>query len=100
MMRKRITVAPGVRVNVSKRGVGASVGGKGGRYSVHSSGRRTVSAGSGVVAGVYLRCKQRRQETTIEARRLACASVLCASRPARCGVGDAFGRRYARKPGL
>jgi tetratricopeptide (TPR) repeat protein len=52
-MRKSIKVAPGVRVNVSKRGVGASVGGKGGRYSVHSSGRRTVSAGSGVVPGVY-----------------------------------------------
>ena len=41
-MRKSIKVAPGVRVNVSKRGVGASVGGKGGRYSVHSSGRRTI----------------------------------------------------------
>jgi hypothetical protein len=52
-MRKSIKVAPGVRVNVSKRGVGASVGGKGGRYSVHSSGRRTVSAGSGVIPGVY-----------------------------------------------
>jgi tetratricopeptide (TPR) repeat protein len=52
-MRKSIKVAPGVRVNVSKRGVGASVGGKGGRYSVHSSGRHTVSAGSGVVPGVY-----------------------------------------------
>jgi tetratricopeptide (TPR) repeat protein len=52
-MRKSIKIAPGVKVNVSKRGVGASVGGKGGRYSVHSSGRRTVSAGSGVVPGVY-----------------------------------------------
>jgi Protein of unknown function (DUF4236) len=52
-MRKSIKVAPGVKVNVSKRGVGASVGGKGGRYSVHSSGRKTVSAGSGVVPGVY-----------------------------------------------
>jgi tetratricopeptide (TPR) repeat protein len=52
-MRKSIKVAPGVRVNVSKRGVGASVGGKGGRYSAHSSGRRTVSAGSGIVPGVY-----------------------------------------------
>ena len=52
-MRKSIKVAPGVRVNVSKRGVGASVGGKGGRYSAHSSGRRTVSAGSGVIPGVY-----------------------------------------------
>jgi tetratricopeptide (TPR) repeat protein len=40
-------------MNVSKRGVGASVGAKGARYSAHSSGRRTVSAGSGVIPGVY-----------------------------------------------
>lgn len=52
-MRKSIKVAPGVRLNVSKSGVGASVGGRGGRYSVHSSGRRTVSAGGGVIPGVY-----------------------------------------------
>lgn len=52
-MRKSIKLAPGVRVNVSKRGVGASVGGRGARYSAHSSGRRTVSLGSGVVPGVY-----------------------------------------------
>jgi hypothetical protein len=52
-MRKSIKVAPGVRVNVSRRGVGASVGGPGARYSVHSSGRQTMSAGSGVVPGVY-----------------------------------------------
>jgi tetratricopeptide (TPR) repeat protein len=52
-MRKAIKVAPGVRLNVSKSGVGTSVGGRGGRYSVHSSGRSTVSAGSGVVPGVY-----------------------------------------------
>lgn len=52
-MRKSIKVAPGVRLNVSKTGVGASVGGKGARTSVHSSGRRTTTLGSGVVPGVY-----------------------------------------------
>jgi tetratricopeptide (TPR) repeat protein len=52
-MRKSMKVAPGVRLSVSKSGVGASVGGRGGRYSVHSSGRRTVSGGGGVVPGVY-----------------------------------------------
>jgi tetratricopeptide (TPR) repeat protein len=52
-MRKSMKVVPGVRLTVSKMGVGASVGGTGGRYSVHSSGRRTVSAGGGVVPGVY-----------------------------------------------
>jgi Protein of unknown function (DUF4236) len=43
--RRSIKVAPGVRLSVSKSGVGASVGGKGARYSVHSSGRRTASVG-------------------------------------------------------
>jgi tetratricopeptide (TPR) repeat protein len=51
-MRKSIKLAPGVRLNVSKRGVGASVGAGGARYSAHSSGRRTVSARSGI-PGVY-----------------------------------------------
>jgi tetratricopeptide (TPR) repeat protein len=51
-MRKSIKVAPGVRLNVSKTGVGGSVGGKYGRYSAHSSGRKTVSASTGV-PGVY-----------------------------------------------
>lgn len=51
-MRKSIKVAPGVRLSVSKSGVGASAGGRGARYSAHSSGRRTTTVGSGVVPGV------------------------------------------------
>ena len=51
-MRKSIKLAPGVRLNVSKRGVGMSAGVGGARYSVHSSGRRTISARTGV-PGVY-----------------------------------------------
>lgn len=49
--RKSIKVVPGVRLNLSKTGIGASVG-AGARYSVHSSGRRTVSARTGI-PGVY-----------------------------------------------
>src|SRR3954447_2145065 len=52
-MRKSMKIAPGVRLSVSKSGVGASVGGKGARYSAHSSGRRTTTLGSGVLPGVY-----------------------------------------------
>jgi 2-methylcitrate dehydratase PrpD len=51
-MRKSIKVASGVRLNVSKSSVGASGGGV--LYSVHSSGRRTLSAGSGIVPGVLV----------------------------------------------
>ncbi len=50
--RKSIKVVPGVRLNLSKTGVGMSVGAGPSRYSVHSSGRKTVSARSGI-PGVY-----------------------------------------------
>ncbi len=44
-MRKSIRLGGGVRLNLGKRGVGLSAGGKGFRYSVNSSGRRTTSVG-------------------------------------------------------
>ncbi len=44
-MRKSFRLAKGVRVNLSKSGIGVSAGIKGARYSVHSSGRRTTSVG-------------------------------------------------------
>lgn len=43
--RKSFKIAPGVRVNLSKKGVGMSVGTKGARYSVSSTGRRTTTIG-------------------------------------------------------
>ncbi|KOF10621.1 hypothetical protein AC739_08130 [Planococcus glaciei] len=43
--RKSFKVAPGVRFNVSHRGVGASVGVKGLRYSVNSRGQRRATVG-------------------------------------------------------
>jgi tetratricopeptide (TPR) repeat protein len=45
-------IAPGVRFNVSKTGVGLGFGPKGLRYTVHTSGRRTFTARSGV-PGLY-----------------------------------------------
>lgn len=42
--RKSFKVAPGIRVNVSSRGVGASAGVKGLRYSVNSRGQRRTTA--------------------------------------------------------
>lgn len=43
--RKSIKLAPGVRLSVSKRGLGISGGVRGARVSYHSSGRRTTSVG-------------------------------------------------------
>ncbi len=43
--RKRIKICKGVNLNLSKTGVGISVGTKGARYSMHSSGRKTATVG-------------------------------------------------------
>jgi Protein of unknown function (DUF4236) len=41
--RKSRRIAPGIRLNLGKRGVGVSAGGKGVRAGVSSRGRRTGS---------------------------------------------------------
>ncbi len=51
--RKSFKVIPGVRLNLSKTGIGASFGSGPVRYSVHSSGRRTVSARTGLPGLTY-----------------------------------------------
>lgn len=43
--KKSIKLGGGARLNIGKKSVGMSVGGKGARYSVNSSGRRTKSFG-------------------------------------------------------
>lgn len=43
--RRSIKLAPGLKLNVTKTGLGMTVGGKGAHYSVHSSGRHTTSVG-------------------------------------------------------
>lgn len=43
--RKSFKIAPGVKVNVGKKSVGVSVGTKGFRKSINSSGRRTTTVG-------------------------------------------------------
>jgi tetratricopeptide (TPR) repeat protein len=44
-MRKSIKLGPGVRLNVSHRGAGVRVGGRGGGVSFNTSGRHSASAG-------------------------------------------------------
>lgn len=43
--RKSVKIAPGVRLNISKKSVGISAGVKGYRKSINSSGRGTTSIG-------------------------------------------------------
>lgn len=43
--RKSIKIAPGVKINLNKKSVGLTVGGKGAKYTINSSGRRTATVG-------------------------------------------------------
>lgn len=43
--RKSIKLGNGAKLNIGKKSVSMSVGGKGARYTVSSSGRRTKSVG-------------------------------------------------------
>lgn len=45
--RKSFKLAPGLKVNLSKRGAGVSLGGKGLTHSIGASGRRTTVSASG-----------------------------------------------------
>src|SRR5947208_11759642 len=53
-MRKSLKLAPGVRLNVSKTGIGMSAGVHGARYAVHSSGRRTTMIGNPIFGVGYV----------------------------------------------
>ena len=41
--RKSVKIAPGVRLNLGKKSTSVTLGGKGARYTVSSTGRRTKS---------------------------------------------------------
>jgi hypothetical protein len=43
--QKRISVLPGVKINVSKTGVSTSVGGKGASVNVGTTGRKMINVG-------------------------------------------------------
>ena len=58
-LRRSIRVGP-LRLNLSKRGVGASVGVKGLRAGVDASGKPYVAGGRG---GIYFRERIRTRET-------------------------------------
>ena len=43
--QKSVKIAPGMRLNLGTKSASISVGGKGGRYTINSNGRRTASIG-------------------------------------------------------
>ena len=43
--RKSIKICKGVKINLGKTGVSLSIGAKGCKYSMHTSGKKTVTVG-------------------------------------------------------
>ena len=72
--RRTMKIAPGLRLNVTHRGVSARVGPKGAGYTINANGKQHISAGipgSGIhvseqVAPARNRRKVPRDKTTVE----------------------------------
>jgi tetratricopeptide (TPR) repeat protein len=79
--RKSIKLAPGVRLNVSKTGVGLGIGPRGARYTIHSSGRRTYTARSGI-PGIYYQS----QSSARRRRTSSAAAPAAPQRPPKPGL--------------
>jgi hypothetical protein len=77
-IQKSFRIAKGVRLNMSKSGLGVSVGVPGARYSVHSSGRRTGTVG---VPGSGVRYQVTKSGGRTRARAAAGSSPEPPSRP-------------------
>jgi hypothetical protein len=93
--RKSIRLGGGVRLNLSKTGVGLSCGVPGMRYSVHSSGRRTRTAGL-PGTGLYWRDDHRTHAAATPRRTATRASVRTSATtpPAASPIA------HPHKPGL
>lgn len=84
--RKSVKIAPGVRLNISKKSVGISAGVKGYRKSINSSGRVTTSIGTPVAGVSYVKTEnlksKKKKAASNRASSTAAAVSSSASSPA------------------
>ena len=82
--RKSVKIAPGVRLNISKKSVGISAGIKGYRKSINSSGRVTTSIGVPGTGVSYVKTENLKSKKTVSSRvsSTAAAASSSASSPA------------------
>jgi hypothetical protein len=79
--RKSIRVMPGVRLNLSKTGVGMSFGVGPARYTMHSSGWQTVSTRTGIPGVYYQESVSAARESATRLSALGSAAEAVAGRP-------------------
>lgn len=77
--RKSVKIAPGVRLNISKKSVGISAGVKGYRKSINSSGRVTTSIGTPVAGVSYVKTENLKSKKKKAASNRASSTAAAAS---------------------
>ena len=77
--RKSVKIAPGVRLNISKKSVGVSAGVKGYRKSINSSGRVTTSIGTPVAGVSYVKTENLKSKKKKAASNRASSTAAAAS---------------------
>ncbi len=86
-LQRSISLGHGVRLNISRRGLGISIGRPGLRVGINTSGRRTVSVGIPGTGIAYRSVKGGRRAPP----------HLEGPRPIACALGYMFGRRPRRQ---
>ena len=103
--RKSVKLAPGVRMNVGKRGLGLSAGPRGASYTVNTSGRKTASVGlpgTGLSYRSSLGASGNRSSRSAVARKAWLQLIGAGNRPpslpiSRNGTGAPLRVRNARR---
>ncbi|KNF08521.1 protein of unknown function DUF4236 [Gottschalkia purinilytica] len=68
--RKSFKIAPGVKINIGKKSTSLSLGGKGARYTISSTGRKTTTVGIPGTGISYSQSSSSKSRSNIEKQRL------------------------------
>src|SRR5580704_1927033 len=90
--RRSIKIAPGFKVNLNKRSVGLTVGGRGAHYSINTAGTRTRTLGA---PGTGLSIIDRKYAKTAAKPRAATNRPAPTSTPASSGHGKTHAGMFA-----
>jgi hypothetical protein len=88
--RKSIKLGKGVKLNLSKKGFGVSIGGKGARYSINSSGRSTTTLGIPGTGLSYTHTsggKKRKSASKSTTKKKTRVSYAALKQPMKTGLG-------------
>lgn len=100
--RKSVKIAPGVRLNISKKSVGISAGVKGYRKSINSSGRVTTSIGVPDTGVSYVKTEnlksKKKKAVSSRVSSTAAAASSSASSPAPAKVQKAAAQPKEKPP--